>query len=64
MKGLFKVKDKSLKQTRKIYQGADSCNQSYVTETVRHVEISLNVHYMHSSKQNLIKRILIDQIIY
>ena len=39
VKTLFKVKDKSLHQTCKIFKDICSCDESYIGETIRNVEV-------------------------
>ena len=39
VKTLLKVKDKSLHQTCKIFKDICSCDESYIGETIRNVEV-------------------------
>ena len=57
VKNLFRVKDKSLHQTCKIYKGVCSCGESYIGETVRNVEVRWGVHNNPTKVLNSSKRI-------
>ena len=54
VKTLFKVKDKSLHQTCKIFKGVCSCDESYIGETIRNVEVRQDEYNnpMHKSNQS------------
>ena len=54
VKTLFKVKDKSLHQTCKSFKGICSCNESYIGETIRNVEVHWDEHNnpMNTSNQS------------
>ena len=54
---MFHIKDKSLHQACKIYQGICSCGESYVGETVRNVEIRWNEHNNPTKSSNPAKHI-------
>ena len=51
VKVLFRVKDKSLHQSCKIYKGVCSCRERYISETVRNVEVRWN-EYKNARKKS------------
>ena len=52
VKTLFRVKDKSLHQACKIYNGVCSCGKIYIGETIRNVEVRWNEHNNPIKKSN------------
>ena len=57
VKTLFRVKDKSLHQACKIYNGVCSFGKSYIGETIRNVEVRWNEHNNPIKKSNPSKHI-------
>ena len=57
VKTLCRVKDKPLRQDCKVYKGICSCNESYVVETVRNVEVRWDEHNNPMEKSNPSKHI-------
>ena len=57
VKTLFRVKDKSLHQASKIYKGFCSCGKSYISETIRNVEVRWDEHNNPMKKSNRSKHI-------
>ena len=49
---VFRVKDKSLHQARKIYKDVCSCGESYIGETIRNVEAREDEHNNPMKKLN------------
>ena len=57
IKILFRAKDKSLHQVCKIYKGVCSCSESYISETIRNVEVRCDEHNNPMKKSNPSKHI-------
>ena len=57
IKTMFRVKDKSLYQTCKIYKGVCSCGEIYISETIRNVEVCWDEHNNPMKKSNPLKPI-------
>ena len=52
VKSLFIVKDKSLHQACKVYKGFRSCGESYISETIRNVEVRWDEYNNPMKKSN------------